>query len=371
MKFLSQELWFRYHTYQPKGWKGAIKPIWQIVIGAVLLTCVVSIICFLVIRKKSKKVNTDPSANKNSRKVSAVKKGCVMLSGIVVLSSLIFVVIGALPPSDINDISPAIGARLKIASYFVFDTKEVVRVYTMPTTELLQTDLSQLQDALSKDAISQETETFAAFRGEKTSMFFESDLLQIDRATIYEEEAVFDTINAKSLNIDGKESALVRNRYLFVCRDNPKYTMILYDTDIGYIVALYGMIEWDDVHSTYNFNAIWYFKYEDFARYAQRDLELIKEAVDKLEEEGEWYEGPGFGYQDPAGYNPLNVTLITEEKSWNNSHEAILYIIACAILHVALVCAIWYGGYRLYQKKRRSTPPADPNTEEAPKSGTE
>ena len=147
--------------------------------------------------------------------------------------------------------------------------------------------------------------------------------------------------------------------------------LILYDTDIGYIVSLYDFARHVNAPPSYR---IQWFMYDDFLRYRQRDMELIMEEVEKVknsQEEIYGYYGPGCEYADPAEYNALNATLITEEKSWNNSHEAILYIIACAILHVALVCAIWYGGYRLYQQKRRSTPPADPGTEEAPKSGTE
>ena len=363
MKLFSQELSPWYAPYQPEGWRGAIKPIWQIVIGAVLLTCVVSIICFLVIRKKSKKVNTDPSANKNSRKVSAVKKGCVMLSGIVVLSSLIFVVIGALPPSDINDISPAIGARFKIASYFVFGTQEVVRVYMPLANEMIQTDLSELPKVLT-----QKPEGFISFDGTYTHRCFEVDRspLELGGIIFRRPEAYFDAITVEALNVEGKGVVPIHNQYFFSCNGNPKYTLILYDTDMGYIVALYGatgMMKDDQ-----SFPQIFYFAYEDFIRYAQRDYVLTMEHFDEAAKSGERLK---YGYEDPAGYNPLNVTLITEEKGWNNSHEAILYIIACAILHVALVCAIWYGGYRLYQKKRRSTPPADPNTEEAPKSDTE
>ena len=363
MKSLSQKLCSWYATYRPEGWKGEIKPMWFIVIASFLLTAIVSVVCLMIIRRRHQNADTDSPVKKENNpllKSKKVKIFCLLLSGIVALSSLIFVVIGALPRSDINDIPPATGAKLKIAFYSAFDIEELIRVYTLPMEELIQTDISEIPEVLS-----QEPKAFASFDGMYVHKFFESDLLELSSAILNRREAYFDATKVKALDVEGKGIVPIRNQYLIACNVDPEYTLILYDTDMGHIVAFYDATY--VIKEGQSFPQIFYFAYEDFVRYAQRDYILVME---KLSGEPK-YGGVAYGYEDPTGYNPLNVTLITEEKSWNNSHEAILYIIACAILHVALVCAIWYGGYRLYQKKRRSTPPADPNTEEAPKSDTE
>ena len=361
---LSWNGWF--YAPDSRGWREIIKPILLIVIGAVLLTGIVSTICFLIVRRKRQNADTNcaiKAGNEASPTGKKVKLFCLLLSGMMVLSCLVFVVIGALPRSDINDISPATSAKIKIAS--CFDTTEVIKVYEVSLGKTLQTFIPQLQDVLSQ------RELFVTFDKEGVVAFIVSGLERVPRVPQggWGSPMFFDIANAKSLVIEGYGVVSIRNLYGILCYD-PQYALILYDTDIGYVVSLYrAVINYNDPHDAPPSYRTTWFMYDDFLRYRQRDKELIIEEVNSWKEP--MFGGPGCEYADPAEYNALNATLITEEKRWNNSHEAILYIIACAILHVALVCAIWYGGYRLYQKKRRSTPPADPNTEEAPQSGTE
>ena len=348
-----------------KGWN---QPGWRVQQKVVLLvwgcsvplTGIVSFICFWVVRRCFRKTGNS-FIRKKSWKGAIVRIGCMILCVGIVLSSLVWVVVGALPCTNINDISPAMGARIKIASCFEID--EVIKFFTISVDDLIQIGPENLSDNL-------QNEEFFFYHYLSRSEDKKYDDFSISNLSIIKERfrlyymTGFDIMaNVEFLYTEQKIT--IYNTFIFACLEIPQYAMALYDTDVGYIVAI------EDVHRKYDdqsFCGMIYFTYEDFVKYSKRDQELIWEEVNSWEES--MFGGPSQMMENPINYNPLNVVKI-EKKRWNNSHEAILYIIACAILHVALVCAIWYGGYRLYQKKRRSTPPADPNTEEAPQSGTE
>lgn len=263
----------------------------------------------------------------------------VSLSILLLLSSFAFCIIGAFDRSDHDYISPATAARLNMVCDFKADRIE--KVYFWEAADIIHMDLEHLNESLALKQnhyafICESNVNIMAVQGLK-SVLWHSTISHKN-----EEQMARDIASVTALTVEGRGEFPVNNVYGFICRENPTYTLALYDTDMGFIWGIYQLP-----------SSVVYLTHEEFLKYVPRDIALVEAEIEEARETGTALRG-GYGYlkEELATYHPINVTLVREEGLfWTNSRLGTLYMIACAILHAAIVAVVWYV-ISLRKKKR-------------------
>ena len=241
---------------------------------------------------------------------------------------------------------------------------DLVKIYDVDFDDLYQKQPDEFIESISPSFA--EFNGYYGFRSDMEYGIFH-DEFRISNSVFPQSRGVAaGAINIRSMMVDGKEVD-VNNVYII------NNDLIMYDTEQGFIFAFYTIPLGD------------YPKYEDYEEIQKDQLEWFKkhgqiiyvneeQFLLSMEEEVWEHEHNGDGClvcDRPTFTAPKNIdqsiNVELRYRLLSQKQRCIIGIVIWTVVYFGLII----GACQIYKHKRRSALPADPGTEEAPKSDTE